>query len=231
MKPAAEFDSFACGYEEYLDRALSVSGETSDYFAQGRVAWLARCLRNLGEKPRSVTDYGCGIGGTSVLLRKLLGVESVLGLDISARSLEIARSRYGADGNKFLRFEEYSPRAEIDAVYCNGVFHHIPVAQRSQAVSYAFRSLRPGGLFALWENNPWNPGARYVMSRCVFDRDAVMLTPPECANLLRVGGFELIRTDFLFIFPGWLKFLRLLEPWLSHLPLGAQYMVLSRKPS
>jgi hypothetical protein len=25
------------------------------------------------------------------------------------------------------------------------------------AVDYVYRSLRPGGLFAFWENNPWNP--------------------------------------------------------------------------
>lgn len=41
------------------------------------------------------------------------------------------------------------------------------------------RSLRPGGVFAFWEINPWNPGTRHVMSRIPFDRDAIMLTPPE----------------------------------------------------
>jgi SAM-dependent methyltransferase len=229
MKPIAEFDSCACTYEADLNQALSVSGEDKDYFARGRVVWLAKCLRSMGEEPRSAVDYGCGIGGTGIFLRKILGVQSVLGLDISARSLEIARSRYGSDWNQFRSFEEYSPNGEIDLVYCNGVFHHIPVLQRIDVVNYIVRSLRPGGLFALWENNPWNPGTRYVMSRCAFDRDAVTLTPPETTGLLRAAGFQVLRVDFLFIFPRPLKFLRFFEPWLSGLPLGAQYVVLSRK--
>ena len=40
-------------------------------------------------------------------------------------------------------------------------------------------ALRPGGLFAFWENNPWNPGTRLVMSRIPFDRDAITLSALE----------------------------------------------------
>ena len=230
MKHAAEFDSFASSYEADLDQALSVSGEGKDYFARGRIAWLAKCLRDLGAQPRSAMDYGCGIGGSAVLLRELVGVESVVGLDPSVCSLEVARSRYSDLGIRFLRFEDYFPCEDIDVVYCNGVFHHIPVGERSQAAKYILRSLRPGGLFALWENNPWNLGTRWVMSRCAFDRDAVILTPSETAGLLREEGFQVLYTNFLFIFPRFLKFLRFLEPWFSRFPCGAQYMVLSRKP-
>jgi SAM-dependent methyltransferase len=115
-------------------------------------------------------------------------------------------------------------------VYCNGVFHHIPPTERAQAVNYIWRSLRPGGLFALWENNPWNPGTRYVMSRIPFDRDAITLSPPEAGSLLRRGGFHVLRTDSLFLFPKLLKCLRWIEPFLSRMPLGGQYQVLCRKP-
>ena len=45
MMPAAEFDSFVSSYESDLDQALSVSGESKDFFAEGRVRWLAGCLR------------------------------------------------------------------------------------------------------------------------------------------------------------------------------------------
>jgi hypothetical protein len=41
---------------------------------------------------------------------------------------------------------------------------------------------------------------------------------------------EVIGTDFLFIFPKLLGWLRGLEPWVTRLPLGAQYQVLCRKP-
>jgi hypothetical protein len=91
--------------------------------------------------------------------------------------------------------------------------------------------LRPGAIFAFWENNPWNPGTRYVMRRVPFDRDAVTLSPPEARRWLRSAGFEILRTDFLFIFPRPLRWLRRLEPILSRAPLGGQYQVLCRKRS
>ena len=117
----------------------------------------------------------------------------------------------------------------MDLAYCNGVFHHIPPQQRVRAVAVVNGALHVGGLFSLWENNPWNPATRYVMSRCAFDRDAQTLTPPETQSLLRKGGFEILRTDFRFIFPRVLRVLRKLEDLLYGLPFGTQYHILSRK--
>jgi SAM-dependent methyltransferase len=122
------------------------------------------------------------------------------------------------------------PRGEIDLAFCNGVFHHIPPAERAAAVAYLRAALRPGGVFALWENNPWNPGTRMVMRRIPFDRDAQTLSAPAARRLLRAGGFEIERTDFLFVFPRALRMLRPLERRLASAPLGAQYVVIARKP-
>ena len=230
MMPAAEFDSFVTSYESDLDQALSVSGESKDFFAEGRVRWLAGCLRLLGFQPISALDYGCGIGGTAILLRELLPAASVFGLDVSRRSIELAKTRHEAEGIRFFTFEEYAPAADIDLAYCNGVFHHIPPAERDQAVSHIYRALRPGGLLALWENNPWNPGTRYVMSKCAFDRNAITHSPPQTAKLVQRHGFQVLRTDFCFFFPRALRWFRILEPSLAGVPLGAQYLVLSRKP-
>jgi SAM-dependent methyltransferase len=229
--PAAEFDSFATSYETDLDQALSVSGENKDFFAEGRVRWLAQRLRVLGFETTFALDYGCGIGGTAVLLRELLSAASVIGLDVSSRSIDVAKARHEGAGIRFHTFDQYATAADIDVVYCNGVFHHIPVPERDQAINYVFRALRPGGLFAFWENNPWNPGTRYVMSKCTFDRNAVTLSPPETTKLVRRNGFQVVRTDFCFFFPRALRWLRALEPNLASVPLGAQYLVLGRKPS
>lgn len=93
-----------------------------------------------------------------------------------------------------------------------------------------FHSLRPDGLLAFCENNPWNPGARMVMRRCPFDRDALPISPRLARRLLRDAGFSLLRTDFLFVFPRRLRCLRFIEPAVASLPLGAQYLVLCRAP-
>lgn len=225
-----EFDAYAGDYNAALDRGLSVSGEDKSYFARGRVTWLADCLRQLQKQPKSVMDYGCGTGAAVPFFFDLIGVDFVFGTDISPKSLEVARQTYGSERTQFLLFDEYQPSGEIDLAFCNGVFHHIPPDKRTVAVDYVYRALRLGGLFAFWENNPWNLGTRYVMSRIPFDRDAITLTPPEARRLLRAGGFEILRTDFLFIFPRMLRWFRWIEPLVSRLPCGSQYQILCCKP-
>ena len=225
-----EFDHFAENYDEAIQRGLAVSGEKKEFFAAGRVAWLARRLGEAGLVPRRILDYGCGTGTSAPLLLGLAGAEQVLGVEISPKSVEVARRLHGSDRARFAVLQEYEPDGTCDLAFCNGVFHHIPLAARAGAVDYVFRSLRPGGWFALWENNPWNPGTRYIMSRIPFDRDAITLSPPGGRRMLEAGGFAVVRTDFLFFFPRSLGWLRRLEPRLRSVPLGAQYLVLGRKP-
>src|SRR5262249_2125442 len=152
----------------------------------------------------------------------------VVGLDSCDDLIKRAEQTYGSESH-FLTIDHYRPTGEIDLAYSNGVFHHIPVSERDRVVAFIARALRPGGWFALWENNPWNAGTRYVMSRIPFDRDAIALSPPGARRLLRARGFEILCTDFLFIFPRKLRWLRWIEPYVARLPFGAQYMVLGRK--
>ncbi len=224
------FDVYASSYEDALARGLSITGESSAYFAEGRVAWLAHRLHELAVQPRRVLDFGCGTGKSTIWFLRLLRAESVVGIDNSSASLMVARNTNSQTTVRFLLPEEYSPSGEVDLAFTNGVFHHIPPGKRERAASYIFRALRPGGLFAFWENNPWNPGARYVMSRIPFDRDALTVWPSRARMLLRVSGFEILRTDFLFVFPRILRGFRWLEPYLARWPFGAQYQVLSQKP-
>jgi SAM-dependent methyltransferase len=142
----------------------------------------------------------------------------------------IVKNKHGSNRARFLSNKQFRPAGDLELVFSNGVFHHIPPEDRGAAADSIFSSLRPGGLFAFWENNPWNPGTRYVMSRIPFDKDAIMLSAREAQPLLRNQGFEILRTDFLFIFPRALHKLRWIEFYCSRLPFGAQYQVLCRKP-
>jgi SAM-dependent methyltransferase len=229
-KADAEFDEYAGDYETALQQGLSVSGESKDFFAEQRILWLAKRLAALGEKPANVIDFGCGTGSATPFLLQHLTVQKVIGVDVSAASLEEARKTNDPAKSQFATLDVYTPDGTLDLAFCNGVFHHIPLAERAGAVDYVLRSLKPGGIFAFWENNPWNPGTRYIMSKIPFDRDAITLTPPEARKLLSDGKFQVLRNDFLFIFPKSLGFLRGLEPPLAGVPIGAQYMVLCRKP-
>jgi SAM-dependent methyltransferase len=219
------FDEYAEAYEQALSNAIAVSGEDREYFAEGRVAWLARCLREAKETPRTLLDFGCGDGATTPLLFAALKAESAVGIDVSTKSLEIARKRFATAQIKYELIGEFQASGEMDLAYCNGVFHHIPPGQRTEALRLVSGALRAGGLFSFWENNPWSLATRYVMSRCAFDRNAITLTPPEARRLLRSGGFEILRTDFRFIFPRALRALRKIEDVVYPLPFGSQYSV------
>jgi SAM-dependent methyltransferase len=224
------FDPFASDYDVALARGISVSGEDKNYFAQRRVQWLLGCLTPMGAMPERVMDFGCGTGSSTPFFLEIPGLRYFLGTDQSQKSLEIARHAHGSPQAQFYLLADYQPAGILDLVYCNGVFHHILPQNRLAAVDFIYRSLRPGGLLAFWENNPWNPGTRYVMSRISFDRDAITLSSPQARQLLEAGGFEILRTDFLFIFPKFLYWCRPIEPLCSRLPLGAQYQILCRKP-
>jgi len=223
------FDQYAAAYEDALSNAIAPSGEDREYFAKGRVAWLKRCLDQLNQSTRTVMDFGCGDGATTPLLLDQLKAEMVVGVDVSVKSLEIARKLHATGRIRYESLDELREAGQMDLAYCNGVFHHIPPPQRAEALALVSGALRIGGFFSFWENSPWSLATRYVMSRCAFDRDAILLTPPEARKLLRDGGFKILRTDYRFIFPRALRALRKTEDLLHRMPLGAQYQVLCCK--
>ena len=99
-KRMPEFDSFAENYDDALAQGLSVTGEDKEFFACGRINWLARCLHRYGITPASILDYGCGTGASVAGLWKLPGVQRVVGVDVSPRSLAVARRDAACDSRK-----------------------------------------------------------------------------------------------------------------------------------
>ena len=224
---ASQFDRYAANYESELAQGLRLSGEDSSYFARQRARWLRRRLDEIGAAPSRLLDFGCGVGGAIPHLRAELGPERVFATDVSAASLRAAEAEHGSDSVEFGTTDQIPP-GEFDLVHVNGVFHHIEPRERPAVLAAIRTALRPAGLLALWENNPWNPGTRLIMNRVEFDRDAVTLSAPVARRLLAANGFDVVRTDFLFIFPRALAPLRRLERALAVLPLGGQYLVLAR---
>jgi SAM-dependent methyltransferase len=226
---APSFDDVAASYEAALNEGLRLSGEGPAYFAERRVAWTAEVLA--GESIRNVLDFGCGIGLAAPQLASQFHAEKIWGFDPSQRSIERARHDLVDARYRFTAQARDLPAEHVDLAYCNGVFHHIPLEQRAGAMATIVRALRPGGWFALWENNPWNPGTRWVMSRIPFDRDAETLSPPAARRMVRAAGLRVRRTDAWFLFPHALRWLRPFESLVHRLPLGGQYLVLCQKPT
>ena len=229
MKNEELFDRYAHDYDKVLNDSLTVSGEKKDYFAHGRVAWLLRSLMRLSAPVRTVMDFGCGTGSAFPYLDKILTPQQITGVDVSANSIEEAAKEYKSDKFKFHLIEAFQAHESFDLAYSCCVFHHIPPAQRAENFKYIHQALCPGGIFALWEHNPLNPATQYIVSRCPFDKDAILLSASESKRVLEASGFEVLSIDFLFIFPALLKIFRPLEEYLVKLPLGAQYQVLCKK--
>lgn len=214
-------------YEAMLNQGIRLSGENMLFFLEHRLRLVQRRVQARGKVAR-ILDFGCGLGYASARLRELFPGAEVTGVDTAEKALEAAQRRHGGPGIDFRTVRDLErDSGGYDLCYVNGVFHHIPPPERPGALALIHRVLRSDGVFALFENNPWNVGARMVMARIPFDRDAQMLSMPETAALLRRAGFEISHTDSLFFFPHALKALRFLEPQLSWTRLGAQYMVLS----
>jgi SAM-dependent methyltransferase len=229
MNQSSTFDEYVEGYEAACGQGLRLSGESRDYFARKRAEHTSAHVPDPASL-RVVVDFGCGLGHTVPYLASHFGNAQVVGVDTATKAIEAASARYGTERINFAPSLEALESGSVDLVYTNGVFHHIPPQDRRAVVSEIADRLAPGGLFALWENNPWNPGTRLVMRRIPFDRDAITLPIPETKGLLRSAGLEVLRARCYFYFPACLRLLRGLEPLLEWLPLGAQYCVLGRKP-
>jgi SAM-dependent methyltransferase len=220
----AYFDRFAQRYEDVLQKSLNATGENQEYFARRRVEITRDLLK--GASISKVVDFGCGLGTSSTYLLDQLKPEFVVGLDVSRETLKEAVTRHASASVSFAHVDDFTGTADL--VFCNGVFHHMAPVERRRALEIIGKILGSDGHFALWENNPLNPGTRYVMSRCEFDRDAVVIRPSKARRLLEANGFEIVRTSSAFFFPRSLSWLRGLEIPLAPTLLGGQYLLLAK---
>ena len=127
----AEFDRFADEYLETHAKNIAVSGESPEYFARYKIdevrrVWTARRR----PEPRTVLDFGSGIGASIPHLHRNFPDARIIALDVSRRSLEIAEHRHPG----LARFTLYegagppAPDASIDLAFSACVFHHIDAA-------------------------------------------------------------------------------------------------------
>jgi trans-aconitate methyltransferase len=227
---AAEFDQYADSYDQLLNTALSATGESKEYFADGRVRRVAELLHRLNYPPcHRAMDFGCGTGSSTPFLKKYFPAAHLVGVDNSDQSVRIATAEHGSNAIFHnVTSPEMCSASDFDLAITNGVFHHIPSADRQRWLEWIRQRLRPGALFAFFENNPWNPGTRYVMNRCEFDRGAITLSIREARRRLLDAGFQHVTEEHLFFFPNSLRSLRSIERFLRYVPVGGQYLCLVR---
>lgn len=227
------FDRFADGYSGALDEAVSLSGESAEYFTQLKIELIRDMLGERSLQPGlRFLDYGCGTGRAAVWIERMFADSDYVGVDASRQSVLYARRNVQGPRAIFMTIEEFAGQRldRFTVALAAVVFHHISVSERPATVARIYELLEPGGAFFVFEHNPANPLTRRVVNSCPFDEDAELLHASETVALLATAGFERIRIRYYFFFPRMLKMFRSLERYLSWNPLGAQYVVLAWKP-
>jgi SAM-dependent methyltransferase len=225
----SEFDAFADEYERLHSQNIRLSGEAPTYFAQQKAQMAASLVAN-ALPCRRILDFGTGVGNSIEPLKRQFPASHIEGIDVSLRSLEIARSRF-ADLAMFRHFDGASipfDDGSFGLAFAACVFHHIDGSEHEALIRELRRVLVPGGWLTIFEHNPWNPLTRQAVNSCEFDRNARLLTARTLKAAARRAGFNDVQAKYCVFFPRALRALRPFENKMGWLPLGAQYCVVAR---
>jgi len=228
--PEAEFDKIAADYQSQHSASIRLSGEDTGYFAQYKAVDARQIMDEAGCPAQDILDFGSGIGNAIEPLSRNFPKARLTCLDVSSASLDLSRRRWGARPH----YRSYDGRhiphdiGTFDLIFTACVFHHIPEAQHVSLLGQLKRLLRPGGIFVLFEHNPWNPLTRHAVNNCPFDENAVLIAAPAMRRRLEMAGFTNCGIRYRVFFPAALARLRPFEQFLTGVPLGAQYSISAR---
>jgi len=225
-----DFDSHSAAYEVELKKAISFAGQDASVFTEAKArALLALARERIGDmESASALDVGCGIGNIHRSLAPQFA--EFQGVDVSAGLIDVARASnrdvaYQAYDGVELPFESNT----FDLSFAICVLHHVPPAQWETFVAEMARVVRPGGLVAVIEHNPLNPGTRLVTLRCAFDEDIVLVRRRRLEQLMRRTRLRDTASRYILFSPWRSATVERAEHWLGHLPLGAQYITYGNK--
>ncbi len=182
--------------------------------------------RQFGGPFKRVLDVGCGIGYHTLRMAEFC--EEIVGVDVSEKSIEVARREAKERGMTNVSFvcsdinHNPFPSASFDCVIAYGdVIGHIP--DYKTAFSQMARLLLPGGLLSLDCDNKWYLGlirewdelrVAVASPREGHARpwefhgvglDFNTFTQGELVRLLGSNGFKLLRTYGFDFFPFFIK--------------------------
>lgn len=229
MKREEEFNKFAEEYEAIHNKSISFAGEESMFFVELKVKLMQKYLKNISNQQLHILDYGCGIGRSAEFIKKYFPKSVFVGIDTSKKSIIIARKHHPLYTFTHLNKKWKIGRNKFDIIFASCVLHHIPPKKRLKVLLNIHASLKAGGYFILFEHNPYNFLTVRVVHDCPFDKGVVLLKPEESRKLSLASGFKTKRLVYYFFFPHSLAFFRKVESYLASLPLGAQYMLISKK--
>lgn len=169
-----------------------------DEYRFDKLRYLPSVVDFQGYRRRRILEVGCGIG--TDLVRFARGGACVTGIDLAARSIELARRNVALHGlrarglcvadGEALPFED----GHFDVVYAHGVLQY--AANPARLVAEAHRVLEPGGeaVFMVYNRYSWLKALSMLMRVDLEHADAPFLRTSSLREYRRLlGAFESVR--------------------------------------
>jgi SAM-dependent methyltransferase len=225
-------NNFEMRSDDYIAKHnTSLVAGTHDEFRRQKIAWVREIVSQV--PTTDFLDFGFGAGELLEDLRALHMPISLYGVEPGHMLRDEFLARHAKDpvAQVAANLEEVTD-CSLDVISCFNVLHHIPPTDRPAVAAAMLTKLRPGGRVLIWEHNPYNPATQYIVGRCEYDDDAILLTRSEARRLF--SHLTLESSAYLNVTPPSLQkysLFRGLETFFDRLPIGAQYRLILRKPS
>jgi len=216
------FDNFVGTYEALLQADTKFFSGESDYFASYKVAILKNELKIVN--PKKILEPGCGVGRNLAFLKRSYPDASIIGTDISKKSINYAAENI--EGVKCLVEDFCTHKINgFDLIFVAGVYHHIELEFRMEFTKLCYERLNNGGSMVIFEHNPLNFITRFIVSRCPYDVGVRLVGLAQLVKHLESAGFTIKRKGYCLFIPQFAKSFRGCERYLKWIPLGGQYYV------
>lgn len=226
-----EFDNYIENYRKNCDNALSLSGESSAFFAEYKATKLKEWFPAYRTKDCAILDFGCGDGLMTFFVKNNFAQATVYGIDPSHESIRNAQKNFSGiafSTNSEEKTDINFPDNTFDLIFTAGTFHHIPFEKHRGYIQEIFRIVKPGGSFVLFELNPLNPLTVITFKRNPIDFNATMMTP-WYSYALSKKMTKNCSIKFYCFYPHCLQWLRFTEKYMTKIPFGALYAIIGTK--
>ena len=220
-----DFDNYSDNYDEIMNNQLSSFEGDVSYFAEYKIIETKKALSTV---PKSILDFGCGVGRNMGFLSKHFSNSELFGCDISSKSILLARKEI--KNVTFFELGQDIINQKFDLIFISNVFHHIAVDERPTVLTeQIIPLLNENGNLIIFEHNPYNPITLRIVANCEFDADAELIKKKELIKILSNNNFIKLSSGYIHFFPSNIGFMFKFEKLLKWFFLGAQYFCMFKK--